>query len=275
MSYPVFKDFDKSTNDLLDDDFDSKYSLKIKSPGPYASTVTTTTTWSCKDNSCSLSPKLSLKWIHPSGFTLEKLEVSQDAKLNVETSLNGVAPGLKLEFKGNDSDKADVSFNYSIPQATFSGEIDIHNLSSAKASVLGGHGAFTAGVCAEVKLGKGSSSVDQTIFGLGVGYTNPGLFVGARACKNFSNYSARFTYDATKEVTLLGKVNYNSKDTSATLATVYKCCPNTTLKVKADTNGIFAASIKRSCEKKLQVIGSAEVPSSFNTVKFGLNAILG
>jgi len=218
---------------------------------------------------------MSLKWIHPSGFTLEKLDVSSDCKLNVETSLNGVAPGLKLEFKGNDSNKADVSFNYSIPQATFTGEVDIHNLACAKATVLSGHGPFVAGAAAELKLAKSAAISDQTVFHVGAGYAVPKLFVGARACNNFSNYSANFNYEATKEIWLAGKVCYTSKDTVATLATVYKCCPNTTVKVKADTSGIFAASIKQLCDKKFSVVGSAEVPSTLTNIKFGLNATLG
>jgi len=275
MSYPVFKDFDKSTTDLINDDFDNKYSLKVKSSGPYNSTLTTNTTWSAKDNNQSLVPKLSLKWSHESGFNLEKLEISQDCKLNVETSLNNIAPKLKVEFKGNDTDKADLSFNYSIPQATFHGEVDVHNLSGLKLSALGGQGAFTAGAAAEVKLGKSASSIDQTVFHVGLGYTIPKLVVGARACKNFSHYSATASYDATKELQLAGKVNYNSKETSAALVSIYKCCPNTTVKVKADSTGVFSASIKQAFEKKFTVVGSAEIPSNFNSVKFGLNATLG
>jgi len=272
---PEFKDFDKSVTDLLGDDFGDKYLLKIKTAGPCTTTVTTTTTWCAKDNCCLLVPKLGLKWLHPtSGFTLEKLEISQDSKISVETSLSNISPGLKVEFKGNDSDKADLSVTYSIPQATIFGELDAHNLSGAKVSVLGGHSSFTGGANAEIKFGK-TSGVDQTVFALGVGYRVPKLFVGARACKNFSHYSATASYDATNELVVAGKVNYNSKDTSATLLSQYKCCPNTTIKVKADTSGVFSASVKQVLDKKFTVVGSAELPSSFNTVKFGVSATLG
>ena len=91
-----------------------------------------------------LVPKLALKWVHASGFTLEKLEVSPDCKLVVETSLSNVTPGLKLEFKGNDANKADLSFTYSAPAATVTGEFDISGFSGANASISGGHGAFVS-----------------------------------------------------------------------------------------------------------------------------------
>lgn len=215
-----------------------------------------------------------MKWAHASGFTLEKLESTVDSKITVETSLTGAAPGLKLEFKGNDSDKADLSFSYTTPAATFTGDFDVSNLSSAKASVCGGNGPVVAGASADLKIAK--STVESTTFGVGVGYTVPKqLFVGVRAEKNFANYSALFTYNANKDVTLVGKVAYSAKDTSATLGAVYKCNPDTTIKVKADTNGVFAAALKQNFEKKFTVTGSAEIPSQLNTVKFGVNATLG
>lgn len=214
-----------------------------------------------------------MKWAHASGFTLEKLESSADGKLSVETSLANAAPGLKLEFKGNDSDKAELFFTYKIPTATIAGDVDIATLGAANFSVLGGQGAIGAGANVNVKLAK--SAVQSTNFGVGLSYTTPQVFVAARAEQNFSNYSALFTYGGVKDLTLAGKVNYNGKDANATVATVYQLCPPVTLKFKAGTNGVVAASVKQTFDKKFTVIGSAEVPSSLNSVKFGVNATLG
>jgi len=205
---------------------------------------------------------------------LEKLELSSDCKATVETSLEGTLPGLKLEFKGNESDKADVSLTYKIPAATITGEFDVNNFSSVKASVNGGNGPYTAGVSADVKIAK--STVESTAVSVGAGYTVPKqLFVGVRACKNFSDFSALFSYVVNKDVTVAGIVGHGSKGSNATLATLYKCNPDTTIKVKATSAGVISASVKQQFEKKFAVVGSAEVPSDFNAVKFGINATLG
>jgi len=270
MSFSTFKDFDKTITDLVNDDFDSKFSLKVKSSGPFNTTITTNTQFCTKSNK--LVPKLTTKWVHNSGFTLEKLEFSSDCKATVETSLVGIVPGLKLEFKGNESEKADVSLTYNHTHATATAEVDCNSFSSFKTTVNGGNGPYTAGAAADVKIVKGS--VDSTTFSVGAGYTAKPLFVGLRADKNFSDFSALFSYLINKDITVAGIVNHGSK-TSATLASVYKCNPDTTIKVKATSSGVVSASVKQQFEKKFSVIGSAEVPSDFNNVKFGLNAILG
>jgi hypothetical protein len=273
MSFPKFKDFDSSVTDLIEDDFDIKYSLKIKSAAPQNLTVTTNTAVSKEFSS--LVPKLSFKWAHNSGFTLEKLEISPDCKMTVETSLTGVTKGLKLEFKGNDStDKADLSMKYSLPQATITADVDISNFSSAKASVSSGHGPISAGASLDLKIAK--SSIESTVCGVGVGYTLEGTgFVGLRANKNFASYSVCFDYTRLKDITFAGNLTYAASKPSAVLAAQYKCNPNTTIKAKASSEGVLGLSVKQNFEKKFSVIGSASVPSGFNGIKFGLNATLG
>jgi hypothetical protein len=58
-------------------------------------------------------------------------------------------------------------------------------------------------------------------------------------------------------------------------AALYKCSPNTTVKMKAGTNGVANASVKHSFDKKFSVVAAAEVPVSLKTAKFGLTATLG
>lgn len=234
-------------------------------------TFTTNSSFDSKTNK--IVPKLTLKAEGPSGFVLEKFELSSDCKTTVETSLSDVAPGLKFEFKGNEGDKAELSFKYVIPNATFTGDFDINSFSNVKASANAAHGAFTGGASADVKIAK--SAVESTTVAIGAGYTQPSFFVGARANKNFGDFSALFSYFVNNKATVAGVINHNAKGPNATLATVYKCCPLTTIKVKANTCGVFSASVKRAFEKKFSVVGSVEVPSDLNTFKFGVNATLG
>jgi len=273
MSFSTFKDFDKSITDLMNVDFDSKFSLKVKSCGPFNTTITTNTQFCTKSNK--LVPKLTTKWVHNSGFTLEKLEFSPDCKTTVETSLVNVVPGLKFEFKGSECDKADVSLTYNHQAATVTAEADVNNFSSFKTSVNGGTGPYTAGACVDVKLVK--SAVESTAVHVGAGYTVPKqLFLGVRACNTFTDFSALFSYVINKDITAAGIVSHGGKGLGCTLAAVYKCNPDTTIKVKANCCGVVSASVKQQFEKKFSLVGSAEVPTAdFNNFKFGLNAVLG
>lgn len=278
--WPTFKDFDEAPAKLLDDDFDAKYSLKVKSTGPWGSTLTQTTTFKeSKDGkggccNCTLVPKLAVKYAHSSGFSVEKFEVTDTAKATVETSLTGVAPGLKMEFKGNDSDKADLSFQYKNARMTLTGDVDIYNFKSAKASVSTGHGDISVGADTNVKMDK--MAVQSSTFGLGVGYKMPNISVAVRANNNFGNYGARWAYNGIKGVNVAGDVTYD-KEPNASVVASHKCNPDTTLKFKVATSngGVVYGSCKQSFPNKFSVIGSAEVPVSLSSVKFGVNATLG
>jgi len=277
MSFPTFKDLDKSVADIFNDDFDYKYTLKVKSSGPCNSTLTSTTQYDTKENK--LIPKLALKWGHESGFTLEKLETTHDLKLNLETSLVNTAPGLKLEFKGNDSDKADLSFTYKAPQATVTGEVDISAFSNVKASVVSGHGAFLGGANVDAKIVK--NNIDNATFGAGVAYAHSkAAFVAVRADKNFTTFSGLASFNTTdplskRPLVLAASVSHNGKDTTASVASVFNWCNECNLKVKVNSNGVVAASLKNNFQKKFTVIGSAEFPLQLNVVKLGVNATLG
>jgi len=259
----------------MNDDFDAKYTLKIKSAGPADTTITTNVQYASKDGKASLKPKVSLKWPHASGFTLEKFEFAPDCKMTVETSLKNTLPGLKLEFKGNDADKADLSFEYSIPNAKFAGEFDMNNLSKGEASVSSGYEAFTGGLSAKFSSGKDDKAV-KVALGLGLAHNVPKVcFMAARAKDNFSAFSLLFSYTQLKDVDIAGSVDYSSKASLATLVAKYKVDSTTTFKAKATTDGVVSASLKKAFEKKFAVVGSVEVPSDLKTVKWGLNATLG
>jgi len=227
-----------------------------------------------------LEAKISAKYAHSSGFTVEKLEISPKGKVATETSLVNAAPGLKLEFKGNDTDKGDLSFTYSpSPMATITGEVDALNFAKANASLTVSQQPFIGGASVDAAFGK--QGLESSKFGLGFGYTVPKtLFAGFRAQNSLTDYSALVSYALNKDLTLVGKVNHStagkSAGTNSVIAGVYQCCPNSTLKVKAHSTGVINASIKQQCEKKFAVVGSVEIPSGFTSgYKFGVNATLG
>jgi len=276
MSAPIFKDFDKAPTDILSDDFDSKYTLKIKSSGPCGVTVTTNTAFEEKEKK--LEAKLTVKYGHSSGFTVDKLEISPKGKVATETSLVGAFPGLKLEFKGNDTDKGDLSFTYSAsPLATVTGEVDLINFVKASGSVSVLKAPFVGG--GDLDFTFGNQRLESTKFGLGFGYSVPSIFAGIKT-SNLSSYSGILSYALNKDLTLVGKVSHASvgktQGFSSVFAGLYKYGPATTLKIKAASTGVINASVKQTFEKKFAVVGSIEIPSGFHTgFKFGVNATLG
>jgi len=278
MSVPVYKDLDKSVSDLINDDFDSKYSIKIKSTGPYGVVITTNTTFDEKEKK--LGAKLAAKYAHTSGFVIDKLEVSADGKVSTETSLTGAAPGLKLEFKGNDSNKGDLSWVYSAtPTSSFTGEFDALNFKKASTSLTVSQGAVVGGASVDAAFDK--NGLESTKVGVGLSYSVPKfLFAGLKASNNFSNYSGFFSYLVSKELTLIGQVAHatagKTVGTSGVFGGVYQYCPNLTLKLKATSTGVINASVKKQLQPKFTVVGSLEVPSSsLSGSKFGVNATLG
>jgi hypothetical protein len=217
-----------------------------------------------------------LKWAHPSGFAFDKLEMAQDGKLAYETSLAKAYPGLKLEFKGNDSNKGDISMVYQHKAATLTAEVDAINFSKASGSISAGHGRYSFGGSADLIANK--PSISSTNFELGAGFQMPNsLFVGLRAKKNLSEYAGIMNYIYTPQVTMAGRVNYSTKTNAGVgaLAAIYAHNPTTTIKVKAGTCGTINASLKQQFEKKMVLVSSVEIPSSFSGFKFGVNATLG
>jgi Eukaryotic porin len=219
-----------------------------------------------------LSPKISVKYAHSSGFTVEKFEVASDGKITTETSLNGTYPGLKLEFKGNDSDKGDLSLQFNHKLATLTADVDALSFKNASGSVLGGHGPFTFGSSVALKLAKGS--VESSTITLGAGYAFDKQAFGAVKAKNFSDFSAIFSYTASPVITFAALLNA-AKGYSGSLGLLYKCNPQTTIKAKIASSGDVNASVKQNFPGKLSVVAAAQVPSTLASYKFGIAATLG
>jgi len=241
---------------------------------PIFQVITTNTTFDEKDKK--LDAKLTAKYAHSSGFTVEKLEVSPKGKVATETSLVNSVPGLKLEFKGNDSDKGDLSFVYNVPKvATFTGEIDALAFQRAFVSVTAGASNCVGGGSVDIDIAK--SKIDTSKFALGAAYSLPTLFAGVKITNSLSKYSGIFSYVLNKELTFVGNVSYEkAAGISTVLAGVYKYNPTTVLKVKASSLGAINASVKQSFDPKFTIVSSVEIPSGFTSgYKFGINATLG
>lgn len=269
MPFPVFKDFQKSASDLFTEDFDTKYSLKVKSPGPLGLVLTTNTQYDVsKENK--LVTKISAKYPHSSGFTVEKFEIASNGAATTETSLVTTLPGLKLEFKGNDSDKGDLGLIYTHPLFTFTSELDALNLAKASASISSGQEPISFGASADINLAKSGLGPVST----NVAYKISNFELYLKTNKTFSEYSALARYFVNKDITLAGQAIYG-KAWNFIFAGVYKCNPDTIMKLKASNSAGVALSIKQSLDKKFSITGVADVPITLDSAKFGVTASLG
>lgn len=276
MSFPTYNDFAKDTEDLFNDDFDTKCTLKVKSAAPAGVGLTTTTDLS---HAANVYPtKVSLKWAHSSGFAVDKLEMAGCDKSKLETSLSNVpyAPGLKVNFKGADLAAGSLGVEYRHKLATLASELDIAGFSSLSASVYGGAKGIGVGGAALVALG---SKFEVKDFSAGVSYApTEGIFVGVRGNKKFTEFDAalQYKYQPSLAFALLGDCVPKTSTHNVCVGVKYECCAGTAVKVKVSSQGDLNASVKKSLSKDMIVVGTAGVqlknPEAFT---IGMSATIG
>lgn len=275
MSLPVYADLDKSVQDLFKDDFDLKYALKVKAAAPYRVNLTQTTDFTSKGGKTSLNGKVSAKWAHESGFTLDKLEIKNDGSLVSETSLSKVYPGLKLDFKGDDSFKGDFGATYKCSAASLTAQLDLVEFSSLKASAVAQVGPARTGGAIELRTG---DKAEIKTMDVGVSYAVDDAFFALKTSDKFAKYNASASYKLQNKYTLGGLFSFSPEKSAMTGAgaVTWACCPNTNIKLKADLDGVVSGSVKQSLSKTCTVVGATQLdihdPAAF---KIGVSATLG
>lgn len=280
MSFPSFKDITKKVGDIFKKDFvDPKNApvvFEMTGDAPAGVEVTASSSWDYTKSGSAIDTTVSATWAHPSGFTLEKLEFTpaDKASLTTETSLTGLAKGLKLEFKGNDADKGDLSFTYKIPQATLTGELDFMNFKKFNIAATTGMDAMTAGVKCDIN--KGDKGVSTTT-AVSASYAMGNIFAGLEATNNFSKYGVLASYAVDKTITGALRADLGAKSPSVQVGAVYKCNANTTIKGKVNVmSKMMDLSVKQAMDKKFNVTASAQMADfSPKSMVFGLKATMG
>ena len=225
-----------------------------------------TTTTDCKCQGAWTS-KASGKWAHPSGFAVDKLEMAGCDKVKLETSLTGVATGLKFEFKGAAAGSGNLGLVYKHQMATITTDLDIAGFSAANASVLAGSNGILAGASANFAL---AGKFDVKDFSVGLGYKpSAGLYAGIVANKKFTELNSAIHYAVKPNITVAALVDIVPKTSSTkfNVAVKYACNSDTTLKVKVN---------KQTLPKKLVVTTAAEFDTrNTSSFKLGVNSTLG
>lgn len=281
MSAPKFKDIVKGVADIFKKDYvkdlGDPFTFEMTGEAPSGVEVTSSSTWDYTKSGAGMNTTLSATWSHPSGFTLEKLEFDPSAKgaLTTETSLTGLAKGLKLEFKGNDADKGDLSFTYKLPNATINGGVDFMNFKTFDVAAATSMGDINAGVKCDFTKGKDGLKTSTSVaasYALG-SKINLGLDVTG----NFSKYGIMGSFNADKNITGAFRADVGGKAPVIQVGGVYKCNPATVIKGKVDVSSkVLDVSVKQSLDKNMKVTASASVSDfSFKSMVFGVKATLG
>ena len=181
-------------------------------------------------------------------------------------------PGLKLEFKGNNTSQSDLSFHYEHAHATITGSVDASDFGQYSATVSSGVDDIAFG--ASSKFAKGQSpEIDVSAT-----YTAPKIFAGLAVTEAFKAFKGLFSFAVDNTITVAATPSYNL-DKSAfalNLGAVYKCNADTTIKTKFDLEKNLDLSVKQSINKGLTVAGWANVSKGdFKSCNYGVKLVLG
>lgn len=282
MAIPKFEDFNKRVKDLFKDDYTDKTLLKIKHNAPQGVSVTAETEYASKGDKPLLPSKLTFKWKHASGFAVDKLQVKNNDGIVTETSMTGVAPGLKFTFKGDDNLKADLGVEYSVDNATVTGELDVVEFSRLRLSGVFGYQQFLLGGNLAYRLpGEKPSALDT--YTLSAAYNASPVFASVGST-NLSTVDLHLHY--TYQQYVLGAIVNHSLEGSTppsfTLGGSYACSKQTSVRAKAilpkanTANTVLAAAVSHNAAAGVNVVGSVETAlNNVNAAKLGLQITLG
>lgn len=278
MSVVKFADIVKNVSDVFSDDYKTKNILKIKHVTPNDVTVTSESELDAQFTS--IAGNASLKYKHSSGFSLDKLAVKAGkagkVTFSAETSLVGVAPGLKFTFKGDDANEGKLGAEYTTDSMTLTGELDVNRLTALEVSSAFAVNNFVAG--AEVSYdgaAKGGASEGLKTLNLGASYQTNDLFLGVVTQNKFKGAKVSALTRVMPNVTLATEVTAAGSAVSANLGAIYACHSSTTLRAKASTSKELAASVSYTPVKKTNIVVAASFDLNTSTTKHGVSITLG
>eukprot|EP00520_Triparma_pacifica_P004542 CAMPEP_0118643450 /NCGR_PEP_ID=MMETSP0785-20121206/6398_1 /TAXON_ID=91992 /ORGANISM="Bolidomonas pacifica, Strain CCMP 1866" /LENGTH=268 /DNA_ID=CAMNT_0006535115 /DNA_START=888 /DNA_END=1694 /DNA_ORIENTATION=- len=267
---PLFSDIDGTASDFFSDDYTKKVTCKIKTKaGPVG--VTCETERKTK-GSTSLLSKLSFKWAAGSGFAIDKLSMKPDGSHVMETSLTGVAPGLKFTFKGDDAQNGDLGLEYKKDAVGVTAEMDIIELKQVSASLAAAKGDLAFGGSATYKISGGALDA----YSVAASYTAGSLFASVVSDK-FSSFDLGFNYKVNGDITVGTMSSHSaSKPLGSITAGASYNAKFGTVKGKATSDGVLSAVLVKEVAKKVMVTPSVQVKAAdFANATWGLGVTMG
>ena len=159
--------------------------------------------------------------------------------------------------------------------------MDINNFARIGASLSTGLGPITGGASACLSSPEGSIKRELNA-SVAVGYTclADALFVGLRADRNLSTFTAHAEYVADERTTVASKVDYcpATRESSTALVAVHQYSCSSTMKLRAGSDGVVAASVRQQLDGGCAVTGSLGIPLlplSLQSMTVGLSVTIG
>eukprot|EP00567_Pseudictyota_dubia_P008764 CAMPEP_0197450552 /NCGR_PEP_ID=MMETSP1175-20131217/25742_1 /TAXON_ID=1003142 /ORGANISM="Triceratium dubium, Strain CCMP147" /LENGTH=265 /DNA_ID=CAMNT_0042982999 /DNA_START=88 /DNA_END=885 /DNA_ORIENTATION=- len=261
-----FADIAKGPNDLLNDDYTTKVSLKCKkAAGPVAVTIETN-----RGKDGSLSSKVGSKFKY-AGLSFDKVQLTADGGNVLETSLVPCS-GVKMSFKGNKG--ADLGVDYTKGSLFATGVLDIKDMSkfSTSACVAVGSGLNLGGNATYALSGKTGVSA----FNVGASYTSGPLFASVTTASKMSQVNLGLLYKVNPELSVATSTTHSSSNACDVVGVGGAYTADFgTVKAKVGSNGIISACLIKEVAPKVTLTASGSVAASdLSDFKYGLGLVM-
>lgn len=292
---PKFADFSKDALDLLGDDYGSKKYFKVKYSTPPVQGCAVGFTSETNYMTATAKPgkpavpgalfgKLSAKWKHACGFSVDKLALEKDGTPKLELSMSKLMPGVKLgctsdlrKKQGNVS----VDYNDDLVSAGLKAK---STFDEAEAAVVLAHQGLQVGGCLSY-----TAKDKLQDYKVALGYAMPLSFLSLAASEKLKKFTLIGMHKPMPELTvaLCGSSKLEAeadkaKESSLELGASYAVATDLSVKGKyAMAKGerpknSLECAVNYDLLKKVKLIGGLEVPiEAPSSYKCGLGINLG
>jgi len=261
-----FDDFANGPNDLLNDDYTTKSTLKCKkAAGPIAVTIE-----SDRSKEGAISSKVGLKSSY-AGLSFDKIQFKPCGDYALETSMKPYA-GTKMTFKGGKG--ADLGLEYTKSNLFATGSLDVKDMSKLSASA-------SLGLAEGIKLGGSATyglkgTTGFSAFNVGATYANGPLYTSVLTASKLSQVNAGILYKVNDTLTI-ASVSSHSKAKplgAMTFGGSYKAAFGN-VKAKVNNEGVLSACLVKEIVPKVSVTVSGTAPvSDISNIKYGIGIVM-
>lgn len=258
-----FFDIAKGPKDLLNNDYETKQTLKCKkNAGPVAVTIETV-----RGEGGALTSKIGTKFSYGK-LNVDKAQATANGGQVLETSLD-VAPNMKISFKSGKG--GDLGIDYTKGNFYATGVLDVVEMSK-----------FTTSACVSlpsgIKTGADASyglsgKTGITALNVGASYSTGNFFSVVTSVNKFSSVNLGLLYKVNPQVSI-ATMSSHSGDNPFNLNAVggsYKADFGT-IKAKYTAGGVVSAALVKDLAPKLTLVasGSASASDPASTFRYGL-----